>query len=85
MTSFVEHVYDQYPPKLRMEKYEFWRILKRCHNDYNNLRSTDSIEDFSKYMNDQYGIQIEIVDGNIGPYYNIKDEKKYMLFLLKFK
>jgi hypothetical protein len=35
-------------------------------------------------MEEHYGIKLNLVDGNITDGYRIVDEKKYLVFLLKF-
>ena len=39
----------------------------------------------SKQAEANYGIKMNIVDGNITDGYRIMDEKKYLIFLLKYQ
>jgi hypothetical protein len=41
--------------------------------------------DFEDYLIGQYGLKMNIVNGNITDGYEIVDEKKYLIFLLKFQ
>jgi hypothetical protein len=41
--------------------------------------------DFEDYIEANYGIKMNIVDGNITDGYKVMDEKKYLIFLLKFQ
>ena len=41
--------------------------------------------DFEDYVEANYGIKMNFVDGNITDGFVIMDEKKYLLFTLKFK
>ena len=41
--------------------------------------------DFEDYIEANYGIKMNIVDGNITDGYKIMDEKKYLIFLLKYQ
>jgi len=41
--------------------------------------------DFEDYLTGQYGLKMNIVNGNITDGYEIVDEKKYLIFLLKFQ
>lgn len=84
MKSFVEHVYDQYPEPLRMEKYMFWRTLRKCFAQH-ELDFDMQLPEFAQFMQDQYGIELQIVDNQIGPYYNVVDKQKYLIFLLKYQ
>jgi hypothetical protein len=83
MKSFVEHVYDQYPEKIRLEKYKYWGILKDIKKDFDSQHGGD-LKLFKRYMREHFGISIDIDDGNIGPYYKVTDDGKYTLFLLKY-
>lgn len=41
--------------------------------------------DFEDYIEANYGIKMQIVNGNITDGYKVMDEKKYIIFLLKFQ
>jgi hypothetical protein len=41
--------------------------------------------DFEDYLVGKYGLKMNIVNGNITDGYEIVDEKKYLIFLLKFQ
>ena len=41
--------------------------------------------DFEDYIEEKYGIKMQIVNGNITDGYKIMDEKKYIVFILKFQ
>jgi hypothetical protein len=75
----------------RSGKYQFWTIIRRVRSDY--LRSLGDIraespmlieKGFYDYMKKVYGIELHIIDGYIGPDYDIVDEKKYMLYQIKY-
>ena len=81
--SFFEHVAEQYPNEIKRSKYEYWRKLKRAHIDF----ESDSVKtegEFVEWMRERWGLAIEMIDGGYSPYYNIVDEKKYLLFTLKY-
>jgi hypothetical protein len=82
--SFFEHVADQYPPEIRAKKYEYWQKLRLAQHDYAKSTGNPSTDDFCKWMQDRWGLAIEIVDGGYSPYYNIIDENKYLLFKIKY-
>jgi hypothetical protein len=39
---------------------------------------------FFYYLKQTYGLQVETVDGNIAAEHVVVDEKKYLMFLMKF-
>ena len=41
--------------------------------------------EFEDYLESKYGIKMNIVNGNITDGFKIMDEKKYIVFVLKFK
>ena len=41
--------------------------------------------DFATYIEDKYGIKMNMVNGNITDGYQIVDEQKYLIFLLRFE
>jgi hypothetical protein len=75
----------------RSGKYRFWIGLRSVRNDYLMSLSDISAENptvinngFYNHMQKVYGIKLDIVDGNIGPDYEVIDEKKYMLYQIKY-
>jgi hypothetical protein len=82
--DFFSHVVDQYPDELRVAKYGYWQKLRRAHQDYDQESKDQSVDGFCRWMQDRWGLAIEIVDGGYSPYYNIVDEHKYLLFKIKY-
>ena len=68
-------------------KYDFWSALKKARVDY--LTDTSTVEfdafDFETYLEVNYGIKLTLFDNNITDKYVITDEKKYLIFLLKYQ
>jgi len=73
-----------------LKRMEYWKMLRRAKNDFIALTDQACIEyeigddAFYYYLRQNYGLQVELIDGKIAGHYNIVDEKKYLLFLLKF-
>jgi hypothetical protein len=74
-------------------EYSKQRRLEHCHRlrlakqDYYGVydRLTETTPDFYHHLQQQYGIKLGLDSGgNITDTYQILDEKKYMLFLLKY-
>jgi len=81
--------YDDDDPNIdqRRKRWDYWAALKLIRKEY--MRDTASGEfdayDFEDYIEANYGIKMQIVDGNITDGYKIMDEKKYIIFLLKYQ
>jgi hypothetical protein len=74
------------PPDIN--KYNHWRTLQVAKAEYDNMRIEQGIkfelDAFSQWLEDEYGVQIERVDGNIGQNFEVVDEQKYLIYKLKF-
>ena len=83
--------YDDNDPEIdfRKNRWNYWQALKTIRQEYMaDLKSLDGqfdAYDFEDYIEANYGIKMNIVDGNITDGYKIMDEKKYIIFLLKFQ
>jgi hypothetical protein len=74
--------------EIKKKRDRYWAMLRRAKNEYLSLvdgtEYNDGINGFYYFMQQNYGLQPELIDGNLGSTYNIVDEKKYLLFLLKY-
>ena len=72
----------------RQKRDQYWRSLGKARDEYNSLvdgtEYNDGAPGFYYFMQANYGLQPEILDGKFGPEYNVVDEKKYLLFLMKY-
>lgn len=74
----------------RKKRNQYWSMLRRAKLDFINLTDQACIEyeigdeAFFYYLRQNYGLHVELIDGKIAGEYAIVDEKKYLLFLLKF-
>jgi hypothetical protein len=88
MSTFFEHVADQYPLEIRKKKYEYWAMLKRANEEYRQNNKHDSIEDekacFKLWMEEQWGVRVDIESDGYSPYYTVKNKNKYLLFEIKY-
>jgi len=73
----------------RRSRWDYWSALKLVRKEY--MQTLDALEgqfdayDFEDYLEENYGIKMNIVDGNITDGYKIMDEAKYTFFLLRFQ
>jgi hypothetical protein len=79
--------YDDDDPLIEQHKkrWDYWAALKLVRKEYMNQNKEFDAYDFEDYLVGQYGIKMNIVNGNITDGYEIVDEKKYLIFLLKFQ
>jgi hypothetical protein len=79
--------YDDDDPNIeqRKKRWDYWTALKLVRKEYMAQNKEFDAYDFEDYIIGQYGIRMNIVNGNITDGYEIVDEKKYLIFLLKFQ
>jgi hypothetical protein len=85
----IPHIqdYDDDDPNLdfRKRRWDYWAALKVVRKEYMEQNKQFDAYDFEDYLVGQYGLKMNIVSGNITDGYEIVDEKKYLIFLLKFQ
>ena len=79
--------YDDDDPDIdkRKNRWNYWEALKKVRKEYMSQNNEFDAYDFEDYLTGQYGVKMNIVNGNITDGYEIVDEKKYLIFLLKFQ
>ena len=79
--------YDDDDPLIeqRRNRWNYWEALKQVRKEFMAQNKEFDAYDFEDYLIGQYGIRMNIVNGNITDGYEIVDEKKYLIFLLKFQ
>ena len=79
--------YDDDDPNIeqRKKRWDYWAALKLVRKEYMEQNKDFDAYDFEDYLTGQYGVKMNIVNGNITDGYEIVDEKKYLIFLLKFQ
>lgn len=83
--------YDDDDPNIeqRKKRWDYWSALKLVRKEYmetiDTLAGQFDAYDFEDYLEANYGIKMNIVNGNITDGYKIMDEAKYTFFLLKFQ
>jgi hypothetical protein len=85
----IPHIqdYDDDDPKIdfRKRRWDYWAALKLVRKEYMEQNREFDAYDFEDYLVGKYGVKMNIVNGNITDGYKIVDEKKYLIFLLKFQ
>lgn len=85
----IPHIqdYDDDDPNInqRRNRWNYWEALKKVRKEFMEQNREFDAYDFEDYLIGQYGVKMNIVNGNITDGYEIVDEKKYLIFLLKFQ
>ena len=87
----IPHIqdYDDDDPNInfRKKRWDYWAALKLVRKEYMQDAKFGQFDayDFEDYIEKKYGIKMQIVNGNITDGYKVMDEKKYLIFLLKFQ
>ena len=73
----------------RKHRWTYWEALKEIRAEYaTTISPNESLFDpykFSEYIESKYGIKMHTSHDNITDKYDIVDEQKYLIFLLKWK
>lgn len=81
--------YDDDDPDIKFHKnrWDYWSALKKIRKEYMEDTANGEFDafDFEDYIEANYGIKMNIVNGNITDGYKVMDEKKYIIFLLKYQ
>ena len=71
----------------RKKRNSWWAMLRAARNDFRKLMM-ECIElreeDFYYYLEQNYGLKVRFEEGLIGADYDIVDEGKHLLFVLKY-
>lgn len=76
--------------ELRKQRDRYWAMLRKAKDDYLKLTDNAVLEHemgegaFYYYLQQHYGLKVELIDGKIGADHAITDEQKYLLFILKY-
>lgn len=69
------------------ERYDHWRRIRAARADWNkdNNHETKDVQTYFEWLEQTHGIKVHLdQSGNITEYYDIVDEHKYFLFMLKY-
>jgi hypothetical protein len=74
----------------KTKRYRYWAMLRSAKDEFMRVTDQESIgyitdpSAFYHYLKQNYGLQVETVDSKVTDDCAIIDEKKYLLFLIKF-
>jgi hypothetical protein len=70
--------------EFRKKRWDYWSILKKVRVEYLETIEQFDADDFGVYIEQNYGLKMHIVDGQITDKFDIVDEKLYTFFILKW-
>lgn len=82
--------FEDWERERKTKRYRYWLMLRSAKEEFLDLTGEESTEydildgAFYYYLERNYGLRVELIDGSIAGEYSIIDEKKYLLFLMKF-
>ena len=75
----------------RRKRNQYWMMLYNARQEYLKLTDQQGVAEFNMntsaffyYLKQNYGLQVETVDGKITGDYAVVNEQKYLIFLMKF-
>ena len=79
--------YDDNDPDIafRKNRWNYWQSLKNIRKDFMETRAEFDVYDFRRHVEDIYGIKMFISEGEITDTFTVVDEKKYLVFIMKWK
>lgn len=83
--SFQDYDDDDPDSMQRKNRWNYWSQLKQVRKEYMENKPSFDAYEFEDYMEAMYGVKMNVVNGNITDGYKVMDEKKYIIFLLKFQ
>lgn len=87
VTNQFEANFNQWEQDRRARRMAYWDKLRMARADYFNETVEEKHPDlggFRYWMERRWGVAIEIIDGNVGSEYVVKDEQKFLLFQMKY-
>ena len=88
MTRYAVHPmetnFHQWDRDYKEKRNKYWARLRTAFSDYQEKNDDANFISFKYYMERQYGMRVNMVGDNIGTTYEIVDDTKYTLFLMKY-
>jgi hypothetical protein len=78
--------YDDDDPNIerRTARWKFWDILKQLRTEYMKDNIEFHAEDFVEWIDDKFGIKLNMNATGITDEYIVTNEQKYIVFKLKY-
>ena len=80
----MEASYQEWDRAYKERRNLYWSRLQRAFRDYQAKDENANMNSFKYYMEKQFGLRVNMVGSNIDSSYQIIDESKHTIFLLKY-
>ncbi len=80
----AEKNFQEWDHRQKEIRNRYWGRLQRAFRDYQAKDESANMNSFRYYMESQYGLRVNMVGTNIDSSYQIIDESKHTIFLLKY-
>jgi predicted transcriptional regulator len=84
----LEQQFNEWNSEYIQRRDNYWRMLRAAWADYqaadHGPYGEPNFASFNYYMQKRYGMRVNMTAGNIDSSYQILDDKKHTLFLLKY-
>lgn len=92
MTRYSQHPmekqFNEWNKSYVDRRNEYWRMLRQAWTDYQAMDhgpyGEPNFASFNYFMQKRYGMRVNMTGGNIDNSYQILDDKKHTLFILKY-
>lgn len=86
----VSKEFEDYDPEdpditFRRARWDYWRVLKSIREEFMVTQKEFDAFAFDNYITNTYGIKMIIIEGSITDEFEVVDQQKHLLFLLKWK
>jgi len=86
----VSKEFEDYNPDdpditFRKKRWDYWQTLKEIRKEFMETQKEFDAFAFEEYITNTYGIKMIIIEGNITDKFEVVDQQKHLLFLLKWK
>lgn len=80
----METSFQEWDRKQKERRNMYWARLQKAFRDYQLKNEDATMSSFRYFMESQYGIRVNMVGTNIDSTYQIIDDTKHTIFLLKY-
>lgn len=80
----MEQNFQEWDKNYKEKRTRYWQRLRTAFTDYTEKDPSANFNSFRYHMLHKYGMDVNMVGGNIGTTYKVVDESKHTMFLLKY-
>lgn len=80
----MEQHFRTWDNEFKRKRDRYWSRLKTAFDEYMRNDPEGNFNSFKYYMEQKYGLRVNMVSGNIDGSYQIVDDAKHTIFLLKY-